>query len=219
MTLWPGKPCASVCLADWQMKGQAAGGLGLCMCVCVGVSMSACVYDCSSFQQDVYFWIKRCAFVCVRARIHVRLTFFHMFTKSRYKSVNRCQPASCRQKHACVCVCSVLRACLSLNSSGVHGEDRPYGAVPGEPINYRAVTLGRLRFVIDASCAAGEELSHAAKGKGHAADRPGGRWQEGPGGGHWTISSFTHPRLLWHNIVLCVTSVFDMIIALIITSF
>lgn len=79
-------------------------------------------------------------------------------------------------------MCSVLRACLSLNSSGVHGEDRPYGAVPGEPINYRAVTLGRLRFVIDASCAAGVELSHAAKGKGHAADRPGGRWQEGQGG-------------------------------------
>lgn len=68
-------------------------------------------------------------------------------------------------KHVCVC--------LSLNSCGVHGEARPHGAAPGEPINYRAVTPGRPGPVIDASCAAGEALSHAAKGKGHPADRPG----------------------------------------------
>lgn len=34
MTLWPGGPCASVCLADWQMTGQAAGGLDLRLHVC-----------------------------------------------------------------------------------------------------------------------------------------------------------------------------------------
>ncbi|CAB1446787.1 unnamed protein product [Pleuronectes platessa] len=43
----------------------------------------------------------------------------------------------------------------------------------GEPINYRAMTPGRPGPVIDASCAAGEALSHAAKGRGHPADRPG----------------------------------------------
>lgn len=63
--------------------------------------------------------------------------------------------------------------CLSLNSCGVHGEARPHGAAPGEPINYRAVTPGRPGPVIDASCVAGEALSHAAKGKGHPADRLG----------------------------------------------
>lgn len=69
--------------------------------------------------------------------------------------------------------------CLSLNSCGVHGEARPHGAAPGEPINYRAVTPGRPGPVIDASCVAGEALSHAAKGQGHPADRP--RWVV-PGG-------------------------------------
>lgn len=42
----------------------------------------------------------------------------------------------------------------------------------GEPINYRAMTPRQPGPVIDASCAAGEALSHAAKGKGHPADRP-----------------------------------------------
>ncbi len=64
--------------------------------------------------------------------------------------------------------------CLSLNSCGVHGEARPHGAAPGEPINYRAVTLGRLGPVIDASCVAGEALSHAAKGKSCS------HWSDGP---------------------------------------
>lgn len=61
--------------------------------------------------------------------------------------------------------------CLSRNSCRVHGEARPYGAALGETINYRAVTPGQPGPVIDASCAAGEALSHAAKGKGRPADR------------------------------------------------
>lgn len=71
------------------------------------------------------------------------------------------------------CVCTTLSVCLSLNSCGVHGGARPHGTAPGEPINYRAVTPGQPGPVIDASCAAGEALSHAAQGKGHPADRPG----------------------------------------------
>lgn len=45
MTRWPEKPCASVCLADWQMKGQAAGGWA-CVCVCAGVGGGACQHVC-----------------------------------------------------------------------------------------------------------------------------------------------------------------------------
>jgi len=73
-----------------------------------------------------------------------------------------------------------LSVCLSLNSCGVHSEARPHGGAPGEPINYRAVTLGRLGPVIDASCAAGEAFSHAAKGKGHPCRQVwvgGGGWE------------------------------------------
>lgn len=65
-----------------------------------------------------------------------------------------------------MCVCFVVCVCLSQNSCGVHGEARPHGAAPGEPINYKAVTQGRPGPVIDASCVVGEVLSHAAKGKG-----------------------------------------------------
>lgn len=74
----------------------------------------------------------------------------------------------------CALLCATLCACLSLNSCGVHGEAKPHGSAPGEPITYRAVTPGRPGPVIDASCMAGEALSHAAKGQGHPADRP--RW-------------------------------------------
>lgn len=75
-------------------------------------------------------------------------------------------------------MCVYSFECLSLNSCGVHGEARPHGAAPGEPINYRAVTLRRLRPVIDASCATEEAFSHAAKRKGWTGQ---GGWDDGEG--------------------------------------
>ena len=68
---------------------------------------------------------------------------------------------------------------VSVNSCRVHGEARPHGAAPGEPINYRAVTPGRAAPVIDASCVAGEELSHAARAQ--RSPRRARRVRTGPG--------------------------------------
>jgi len=74
-----------------------------------------------------------------------------------------------------------LSVCLSPNSCGVHGEARPHGAGPGETINYRAVTPGRPGPVIDASCVAGEVLSHATKRTGSPCR------QAKVGGGGWRL--------------------------------
>lgn len=40
----------------------------------------------------------------------------------------------------------------------------PHGGTPGEPINYRRSDTGTAGPVIDASCAAGELVSHAGRG-------------------------------------------------------